>query len=221
MRFISHLDVQRLFKRALRRAGIELVYSQGYNPHPKINIVQPLSLGFESKSDYFEIATAKEQDIASMISALNEALPDGIMFKAGKELPDIGKNLSSFVDFAEYEVFLPYKKIEGASKYLNNFILQSNIMVNKRSKKTKSTVSTDVTHLVRSIRIHSSNNEGLFLNMILRSASNESLNPLNILEAFCEFSSETYSKENCHVMRKDLFFMKEENLISLFEYIVV
>ena len=67
MRFISHLDVQRLFKRALRRADVELLYSHGYNPHPKINIVQPLSLGFESKSDYFEIITAKEQDLVPIL----------------------------------------------------------------------------------------------------------------------------------------------------------
>ena len=54
MRFISHLDLQRLFKRCIKRAGIEVAYSNGFNPHEKINIVHPLSLGFETDRDYFE-----------------------------------------------------------------------------------------------------------------------------------------------------------------------
>lgn len=221
MRFISHLDVQRLFKRALRRAGIELVYSHGYNPHPKINIVQPLSLGFESKSDYFEISTVERQDIPSMIHTLNEALPDGMMFLEGKELPDSGKNLSSIVEFAQYEVFLPYNNINAASNRLDQFFLQNNIMAKKRLKKTKQIISTDIKHLIHHINIQSTTANGIILNMILRSASNESLNPLNLLEAFCEFSSEVYEKEDCHITRQDLFYIREEKLVSLFDFKIV
>ena len=52
MRFISHLDMQRLFRRVLYRANIPLEFSQGFNPHPITNLVQPLSLGFEAEKDY-------------------------------------------------------------------------------------------------------------------------------------------------------------------------
>lgn len=217
MRFISHLDVQRLFRRALRRAKIELIYSQGFNPHPKINLVQPLSLGFESISDYFEIETLKEQDISSMISTLNESLPDGIMFTSGKELESGGKNLSSFVDFAEYKVFVPYRNVEDAHHNLSKFLSQDQIMVNKRSKKAKKIISTDVKNFVHSIEILSADKEGLHLHMVLRSASNESLNPLHIINAFCDFSSEQYAKESCLVVRQDLLFMSDGFLVPLFE----
>lgn len=221
MRFISHLDVQRLFKRALRRAGIELVYSQGYNPHPKINIVQPLSLGFESKSDYFEISTTKKQDIPSMIFNLNEALPDGITFLDGRELPEAGKNLSSYVEFAQYVVSMPYENIQNAAGILNHFFEQTNIMAKKRSKKSKETIRADIKHLIYRINIESATADGLTLNMILRSASNESLNPLTLIEAFYEFSSEFFQKEDCHVIREDLFFIKEGELVSLFEFTII
>lgn len=221
MRFISHLDVQRLFKRALRRSKIELIYSQGYNPHPKINIVQPLSLGFESLSDYFEIETSEEQNIPSMISSLNLALPYGIAFTAAKELPSISKNLSSIVDFAAYEAFLPYENIENANHNLNQFMLQNQIMVNKYSKKAKGLVENDVKSFIRSIEISSISEDGLQLILVLRSASNESLNPTYVLKSFCAFSNETYVKEGCHIIRQDLFFLKEEKLTSLFEYNIV
>ena len=218
MRFISHLDLQRLFKRAIRRAGIELVYSQGYNPHPKINIVQPLSLGFETKSDYFEFSTTENQNIPLMLSKYNEALPDGILFLQGKELPEAGKNLSSFVEYAQYDVFLPYQHIENAAKALEHFTLQNEIIVNKRSKKNKENVRMNVKHMVREICIHKTVESGLYLNMLLRSASNETLNPLIISEAFCESSSEPFEKEDCHVVRQDLFYIREGELISLFDY---
>ena len=65
-RFLSHLDIARLFKRAMRRAGIEPAFSNGYNPHELINIVQPLSLGYESESEYFEIDTVKAYDAGKL-----------------------------------------------------------------------------------------------------------------------------------------------------------
>ena len=45
IRYISHLDLLRLFKRSFKRVGIKLQYSQGFNPHPKMSFAQPLSLG--------------------------------------------------------------------------------------------------------------------------------------------------------------------------------
>ena len=53
VKYISHLDMLRLFKRAFRRAGIELAYSQGFNPHPKMGFAQPLSLGYEAEAEYW------------------------------------------------------------------------------------------------------------------------------------------------------------------------
>lgn len=217
MRFISHLDVQRLFRRALRRGKIELIYSQGYNPHPKISLVQPLSLGFESISDYFEIETLKEQNISSMLSTLNEALPDGVMFTAAKKLENTSKNLSSFVDFAEYKAFVPYEKTVNAKQNVEHFIAQNEIIINKRSKKTKQMTKVDVKNYVHSMQMTSSNEEGIYLHMVLRSASNESLNPLHLIESFCEFCSENYLKEGCLVIRQDLLFLNDKILTSLFE----
>ena len=51
IRFTSHLDMLRLFKRGFRRAGIELKYSQGFNPHPRMGFAQPLSLGYLAEAE--------------------------------------------------------------------------------------------------------------------------------------------------------------------------
>jgi len=218
MRFISHLDLQRLFRRALRRSGVELLYSQGYNPHPKINVVQPLSLGFETLSDYFEIETVSEISILTTLDLLNVALPEGIMFTNAKELPSSSKNLSSFVEYAEYEASCSYGNISNIQLNLKNFLLQNEIFINKHSKKTKQILSKNVKQLIDTITILQTEENTVTLNMMLRSASNESLNPLNILQAFYDFSGENFIKEDCHIMRINLFFLTEGKRTALFDF---
>ena len=51
MRFISHLDLMRLFMRALRRADIPLKITEGFSPHPKLSLKRALKLGIESDNE--------------------------------------------------------------------------------------------------------------------------------------------------------------------------
>jgi uncharacterized protein (DUF2344 family) len=67
MAYISHLDLQRTILRGLRAAGLTPVYSQGFNPHPKLSLALPLSLGFESVSEYAE---AEIEDSKDSLAAL-------------------------------------------------------------------------------------------------------------------------------------------------------
>jgi radical SAM-linked protein len=219
MRFISHLDLQRLFIRAMRRAGIDLVYSLGYNPHPKISIVQPLSLGFESTCDYFEIETAAEENIEEMISAVNAALPEGIKFFEGKALPLTIKSLSSIVEFSSYEVHIPLNNTTEVQEKLSEFNLRNIVTVNKLDKKTKKSIKKDIKPMIRSAHAIAILADSVDLHTVLRSASNESLNPLHLAEAFCEFLGQPYNRNLCRVCRKDIYVLQENELLSLGNFI--
>lgn len=50
--FVSHLDMQRLFQRAFRRADLPLAYSNGFNPHPLLSFATALSVGYTSDCEY-------------------------------------------------------------------------------------------------------------------------------------------------------------------------
>ncbi|MBQ2454076.1 MAG: DUF2344 domain-containing protein, partial [Lachnospiraceae bacterium] len=54
-RFIGHLDIQRYFQKLNRRAGINVVYSEGFSPHQKMCFAMPLSVGYESDGEYFDM----------------------------------------------------------------------------------------------------------------------------------------------------------------------
>ena len=78
MRFISHLDLMRLFTRAARRAGLPLFISRGFNPHPKIRIKRALKLGIESNREEAEIVLTGKISGEEFCRRVNEQLPGGI-----------------------------------------------------------------------------------------------------------------------------------------------
>lgn len=81
IRYISHLDLVRLFERALERGKIPVLYSDGYNPHPKFSLGNPLSLGVESESEFLEIQLEDDYPPENLAKDLNPHLPQGIQIK--------------------------------------------------------------------------------------------------------------------------------------------
>ena len=81
--YISHLDLSHAFIRALNRAGVELKYSQGFNPHPKIVFALPLSIGMAGENELCDIGVADESVDAEMLARLlRETLPPHITVKS-------------------------------------------------------------------------------------------------------------------------------------------
>ncbi len=76
-RFLSHLETQSVWLRALRRAGAPLAYSQGFHPHPKIAFSQAMPVGEASTGDYLDVALTGPVDARALQAALNGTLPDG------------------------------------------------------------------------------------------------------------------------------------------------
>ncbi|MBI5123800.1 MAG: DUF2344 domain-containing protein [Candidatus Omnitrophica bacterium] len=78
MRFISHLDLMRLFQRALRRADLPVTISKGFSPHLKISIKRALKLGAESNEEELMIDMSKDISAAELKEPLNKNLPNGV-----------------------------------------------------------------------------------------------------------------------------------------------
>jgi radical SAM-linked protein len=78
LRFASHRDIARTFERALRRAGVPMAYSQGFNPRPKVSWVGAAPTGTASEAEYVEVAVVTPLDPKLLVSELDAALPPGI-----------------------------------------------------------------------------------------------------------------------------------------------
>ncbi|MBQ6865648.1 MAG: DUF2344 domain-containing protein, partial [Clostridia bacterium] len=73
--YLSHLDMQRTLQRALRRADMPLVYSQGFNPHPLVAFAGALSTGYESEREWFDVRLEGEIIPTDFEARLNEMPP--------------------------------------------------------------------------------------------------------------------------------------------------
>ncbi len=110
IKYISHLDLLRLWQRALNRAEIPLAYSEGFNPHPRMSLAAPLALGVTAEAELMDIFLAKWVSPHSFTAAMGRQLPPGIkieqVFNIALTLP----SLQSQVRFAEYSVGLETEK---------------------------------------------------------------------------------------------------------------
>lgn len=78
MKYISHLDLMRLFMRALRRADLPIKITEGFNPHPKISIKRALRLGMESENEEATVALEELIKPEEFKERLQKQLPEGI-----------------------------------------------------------------------------------------------------------------------------------------------
>ena len=214
MRFISHLDLARLFKRAVRKGRIDVGFSNGYNPHELVNIVQPLSLGYESDSEYFEIDTMSVHDPVKLMDTLNEAMPEGLRFFDCRQIERTSQYLSNKTAYALYEAVFGLKN-DSDMPDAESFLSQEHITITKKDKKTKKDVEKDVKDWIGRLELLEETEEGSRLSLLLRSAPNETLNPVSLLESLCAFSGSPFDREALRVTRKDLFARKGGQLVSL------
>lgn len=87
LQYLSHLELVRLFIRAFRRAGVDLVYSGGYHPMPKVSFALALPVGTESLAEILDIQVKDIQNTSQTIVRLNTELPSGIRVLSMQEVP--------------------------------------------------------------------------------------------------------------------------------------
>ncbi len=110
IKFISHLDIMRLWQRALHRAGIPLAYSEGFSPHPRISLAAPLQVGVTSQAELMDIFCTGWVSPHFFTDAVNQQLPAGIKILQVHAIAPTMPSLQSQVSYSEYEVQIETEK---------------------------------------------------------------------------------------------------------------
>jgi radical SAM-linked protein len=110
IKFISHLDIIRLWQRALHRAEIPLAYSEGFNPHPRISLAVPLAIGVTSEAELMDIFCTKWVSPHWFSAAVSRQLPPGIEILQVYPINLSQPSLQSQVRYAEYKVEVETEK---------------------------------------------------------------------------------------------------------------
>jgi radical SAM-linked protein len=106
MRFLGHLDLVSLFRRATRRAGLPVHYSIGFHPQPCLSFGPPLPLGMSGLSEWMDVGLDAWTDPKQVQSALNQKLPAGIRIDTAREVPLRTPALSEQIKAGEYVIAL-------------------------------------------------------------------------------------------------------------------
>ncbi len=106
LKYIGHLDLQTLWERAARRAGLPLAYSHGFHPQARINFACALPLGFSSRAEIMDMKLQSDVELDQLPSRLQQALPVGITVLDVQSVDESEPALQVQVQAAEYEVTL-------------------------------------------------------------------------------------------------------------------
>jgi radical SAM-linked protein len=123
IKYISHLDLMRMWERALHRAEIPLAYSEGFSPHPKISLAAPLSLGVTSEAELMDIFLNQRVLPHFLIQAVSAQLPLGVDILKVEEISPRLPSLQSQLRYIEYRVEVETsKKAEDVQASLHSLL---------------------------------------------------------------------------------------------------
>lgn len=144
MKFIGHLDMMRFFQKAVRRAEIDVKYSEGFSPHQIMSFAAPLGVGIESTGEYLDLEVLSFSSEEDMKDALNRVMPQGVAVLSVTLLRERAKNAMASVAAASYQIHLKEGDfgISDLAGTVSSFYAQDRIPYTKETK--KSILETDL-----------------------------------------------------------------------------
>lgn len=165
IRFTSHRDVARIWERALRRTGLPIAYSEGFNPRPRLSFGLALSTGHESNAEYLDIelddSRAGSVDVEAVPAALSRVLPDGMDATAAVEVDRRGPSLQHAVTSCTWRIDASGVDAETAAGAVARALAADQIIVT-RERKGKQVVD-DVRPLVLGLDVDGPTEDGIRL----------------------------------------------------------
>lgn len=208
--YVGHLDLMRTFERSLRRAGLPILHSQGYNPRPMLVFALPLGVGISTSDDYIDVSLSEETDVSDLIGTLQKYVPDGLEILSGRQVPETGGSIMAVVTAASYRLRAP-----RIAEALRNLMNREEVLAEKKSK--GQIRKLDIRPLILRI-IADDRASGDEVTVLVRAGSHENLRPDLLLAALTAY--EDYPQEdaaNCEVERTGLFTGTYPDLIRLKE----
>lgn len=201
MKFIGHLDTMRFFQKAVRRANIDVKYSEGFSPHQIMSFAAPLGVGMESYGEYMDIEVNSMDSVENMKEALNQVMVDGMEILSVTLLPERAKNAMASVSAASYRIRMkeggfPVGSLKAS---IEGFYRQETIPYTKETK--KSVLELD---LKQGIYELDTDDEG-GIQMLVNASSSGNIKPSMVFEKLCQFAGWEISPSAYQVTRLETY----------------
>lgn len=202
MRFVGHLDIMRYFQKVMRRANVNICYSEGYSPHQIMSFASPLGVGMTSRAEYVDIEVTDAPSSAAMLRQINDEMVEGMEALSCRKLPDHAAGAMSIVAAADYvltfrEAYEP-KDWNDFAEDLQKFVTRDQILVMKKTKKGEK--ETDIRPMIYELSVGS---HEIWMRVAAGSAAN--LKPELVIRGFYESRGETMAQFALMTERREIY----------------
>lgn len=201
MKFIGHLDIMRYFQKAMRRADIDIAFSEGFSPHMIMSFAAPLGVGITSSGEYFDMEVKCQESSKEAIEKLNAVMVEGMKVLSYRKVEE-GKasKAMSLVAAADYTVtFRPGMEpsVNWKDK-LSAFCSQNEINILKKTKRSEKDVN-----IKPFIYCCEEKGNSLFLRLAAGSVAN--IKPELVMEAFASYAGFTMEDHALMIHREEIY----------------
>lgn len=201
MKFIGHLDIMRYFQKAIKRAGIDVAYSEGFSPHMIMSFAAPLGVGVTSTAEYFDMEINTPISGKEAVKRLNEVMVEGMEVKSFRKIPD-GKANAAMALVAAADYYVEFREgmepeIDWKNK-IEDFVGQSEILIVKKTKKNEKEV--DIRPYIYEMRLEENR---IFLKLAAGSVKNTK--PELVMEAFLAFWGQEFDSFCFTIHRAEVY----------------
>lgn len=207
MKFIGHLDIMRYFQKVMRRADVNIRYSEGFSPHQIMSFAAPLGVGLTGSGEYLDIEVLSTDSSAETVKRMNETMVEGMKVLSYKRLPDDAVNAMSLVAACDYTIRLRdgYAKKLGTTEQdfmsgLVDFIENGNLQIVKKTKKGEKEMDLRPYIFEHAV---TADKTGIFLKLSSGSAAN--IKPELVLEAYCKSIEKEYPQFGFAINREEVY----------------
>jgi radical SAM-linked protein len=221
IKFISHLDVLKTIQKNIRRAGLPVEFSQGFNPHMNTSIAQPLSVGVYSSGEYMDMILTTETDEKEIVDKLNATAPSGIKYISALAIPYTPGDKKvpqamALIDAARYTIKVKYSDASALEDEMTKLLENETWITIKKSKKGEREVNLRT--LVKEISF-GVQDEFLVLNVLISTGSREHLSADLLVSYIREKTTNALLDAFVNIKREEMYFYKNEELVPLYKCI--
>ena len=194
--FIGHLDLMKVIERAVRRADLPILHTQGYNPRPVMVFALPLGVGIDTTGDYVDVAMSVPREADEFLDRIRPQLPQGLEFISARQIGEPKDSIMSIVSAAAYSLEAP-----GITQKILDLFSLEKVETQKKSKGKIKTV--DIRPLMIKPLTTSTPDRA---DIMVYAGSEKNLRPDVLLAALCEQTGYGKDKaDECIVTRTALY----------------
>jgi len=207
------LDLQRTMQRALRRSGLPIRYSNGFNPHIVMSFASALSSGIPGDAELLDISLSGEVTEEECLEAMNRVLPPALAASRVRIVEDAFSKVTAQLRQAEYRIRLRGGDTMKIVAAIPAFLEESEIMALRKSKRAETMVN--IRPMIHKLAVEQSGEGEAVLTVRVSFVEAATLKPELLLETLCAYAGA--QRPACEIRRTALLGEKDGRMIPLID----